>query len=328
MNNRMNSKPSKTRLILIIALILTILVSLVVQRYFSYRNSFYYVHPLPEYETTGSIIKGMLFMDEGFDFERMKNPKPGEWLYSYPEMGQSFEDYKKINPVRKTENRSKIVIQPLGKFTEEEMKVLEKSVEFIGIYYDSPVELKEPITNLDKKFSRERNDGGVRWTQFKTKYLINDILMPNIPDDAICYFGVTMNDLYPDDNWNYCFGEAMLKERVGVYSLFRNFPGHFGGEKTKDYEQVVLRRSCKVMAHEIGHIFSMWHCVYFQCLMCGSNNLKEMDTHPIHLCPICLKKMEWNLGFDMKERYRQLHGFYKKNGLEDEAEWTGKRMGK
>jgi bacterioferritin len=36
-----------------------------------------------------------------------------------------------------------------------------------------------------------------------------------------------------------------------------------------------LRRSCKVLAHEIGHMFGLSHCVFFHCLMNGSNSLAE-----------------------------------------------------
>ena len=36
---------------------------------------------------------------------------------------------------------------------------------------------------------------------------------------------------------------------------------------------LTLRRSCKVLAHEACHMFGIEHCVWFRCLMNGSNHL-------------------------------------------------------
>jgi len=40
----------------------------------------------------------------------------------------------------------------------------------------------------------------------------------------------------------------------------------------KDYQPLLLRRSMKVLTHETGHIFGLAHCVYFACVMNGSNH--------------------------------------------------------
>jgi predicted Zn-dependent protease len=39
-----------------------------------------------------------------------------------------------------------------------------------------------------------------------------------LPEDAFCLLGITMEDLYPNPSWNFVFGEAALRERVGVAS--------------------------------------------------------------------------------------------------------------
>ena len=48
--------------------------------------------------------------------------------------------------------------------------------------------------------------------------------------------------------------------------------------------QVMLRRCCKIITHELCHIFGISHCVYYHCLMCGKNNTKEQDASPLFLC--------------------------------------------
>ncbi|XP_038633279.1 arylsulfatase G-like isoform X5 [Scyliorhinus canicula] len=58
------------------------------------------------------------------------------------------------------------------------------------------------------------------------------------------------------------------------------------------------------LTHEIGHIFGMHHCQWLQCVMQGSNHLEESDRRPIDLCPICLRKLQCAINFDIKERYK------------------------
>jgi archaemetzincin len=60
--------------------------------------------------------------------------------------------------------------------------------------------------------------------------------------------------------------------------------------------------------------------------MNGSNSLDESDRRPLRLCPPCLKKVAWNLDFDVLSRYAKLRDFYQAHGLSEEAEWVERRM--
>jgi archaemetzincin len=135
-----------------------------------------------------------------------------------------------------------------------------------------------------------------------------------------------MTDLYPDPNWNFVFGEASPRERVGVYSFARYDPRFYGQAPTEDTRKLMLRRSCKVLAHETCHMFGVDHCVWFHCLMNGSNHLAESDARPLHLCPADLHKLQWSVGFDVVERYRRLLDFHRRAGFEDEAKWLDNRL--
>jgi archaemetzincin len=135
---------------------------------------------------------------------------------------------------------------------------------------------------------------------------------------------VTMYDLYPHDTWSFVFGEALLDDRVGVFSVARYDPA-FYGKPTAD-PTLLLRRSCKVLAHEACHMLGMLHCVFFNCLMNGSNHLEESDRRPLHLCPVDLRKLQWTLGFDIADSYRRLLEFWRKAGVDDEAEWIQRRL--
>ena len=135
-----------------------------------------------------------------------------------------------------------------------------------------------------------------------------------------------MQDLYPEPSWNFVFGMASLRERVGVFSFARYDPAFYGRQAGAAAAATMLRRSCKVLAHETGHMFGLRHCIHFQCGMNGSNHLAESDSRPIHLCPICLRKLQHAVGFDHVARYRALEAFYQRVGLKPEAAWVRRRL--
>ncbi len=122
------------------------------------------------------------------------------------------------------------------------------------------------------------------------------------------------------------FGEASLGERVGVYSLVRFFPEFWGEKRSDALETKGLRRSLAVLAHETGHTFGLEHCTAYECVMNGSNSLDELDGQFGELCPICLRKLAWNIGFDPIQRYTALASFYRKHGLTSLAGWMDRRL--
>ena len=85
-------------------------------------------------------------------------------------------------------------------------------------------------------------------------------------------------------------------------------------------------RSCKVLAHETTHMFGLDHCIFFKCALNGSNHLAESDSRPMHLCPVCLRKLHYRIEFDVVERYRQLLHVYQENRFNKEAEWVTSRL--
>jgi len=45
------------------------------------------------------------------------------------------------------------------------------------------------------------------------------LLRQRIPDDTFALLGITMVDLYPEPAWNFVFGEADTRHRVGIFSF-------------------------------------------------------------------------------------------------------------
>src|SRR6266496_1551562 len=104
----------------------------------------------------------------------------------------------------------------------------------------------------------------------------------------LAYLALTASDLWPGKGWNFVFGEANLRQRTGVWSIYRN------GDPGEDFT-LYLRRTLGTASHELGHVLTIHHCTAFRCLMNGSNHQEERDARPLCLCPVCLRKLCWNL---------------------------------
>jgi archaemetzincin len=75
-------------------------------------------------------------------------------------------------------------------------------------------------------------------------------------------------------------------------------------------------------------MFGLTHCTAYHCGMNGSNSLDECDRQPLFFCPVCLKKLQCNIGFDVLARYQAMRDFFAANGLKPEADWLTTRVAK
>ena len=101
----------------------------------------------------------------------------------------------------------------------------------------------------------------------------------------------------------------------------------YGGEESRPHDAygVEFRRATATLVHEISHMFGLSHCVYWECAIAGSNNQAEADRRPLHVCPVCLRKLHFALDFDPARREADLAATLRKLGLDDEAAWSERR---
>jgi len=254
--------------------------------------------------------------------KKLGKPRPGDWLSRFRERGQTFKEFvaSQRHPLRG--KRRIIYIQPLGNFTPTQRKIINLTAEFVGIYFNLPVKIEKdlPLSLVPPSARRRHPAWGME--QILTTYVLEKILLPRLPEDAAAYLGLTTSDLWPGEGWNFVFGQALLAQPVGVWSIYRN-----GDPDESDAAfRLCLLRTMKTAAHEIGHMFGMMHCIAYQCNMCGSNSREESDRRPIALCPECVAKVWWFTGADPVRRYEKLAEFCRKNGLVAEAQFYEKSI--
>lgn len=243
-------------------------------------------------------------------FKPMAEPAAYDWLGSHNEPGQTFAEYLDADTNKPTAERHRIYVLPLGTFTVKQIKMIEVTTTYLETFYDLPVE-QMPPRELKSPWPHFRQNKLLKTRQIKTGYILNDVLTPILPADAAALIAFTIDDLYPDESMNFVFGQASLKDRVGVWSLAR----------LDDHTDAAgfLRRTLKIAVHETGHMFSMWHCKMYECVMSGSNHLSETDRRPIDACPECTAKICFLSDADQATRYQRLAAFCRKNGLNNEA---------
>lgn len=252
----------------------------------------------------------------------MDTTQSGDWLASHSEDGQTFAEYLRCRPVVFDDQRRKLYVLPIGDFNELQMRMVKLAAEFMEIYFGCEVQI-EPTMTTDQ-FSPEAKRVHPRWgmRQILTTYVLYDVLKPKLPADAFAMIAFTADDLWPGDGWNFVFGQASLRGRVGVWSIYRN------GDPRDDFS-LCLERTLKTATHETGHMFSVEHCIAYRCNMNGSNNRGESDRHPLFMCPECLPKILLaTKEADARLRFERLAAFCQKQGLDEAGDYYAKAAGR
>jgi predicted Zn-dependent protease len=178
-----------------------------------------------------------------------------------------------------------------------------------------------------------------------------DVLMGLLQPNMLMLVAVTMCDLYDSPQDLFVCGMARGMSQVAIFSFARYDPCITFSHSTwydvlhLDYSpasrssqsltispahaitpqvrhQIVLQRSCQLISHEIGHLFGLAHCVYFDCTMNGSGNLEEDFRQPLVLCPIDLRKVATLTGCNVVDRFERLERFFRKHNMEVPLKWV------
>ena len=253
---------------------------------------------------------------------KLGKPKPGDWLDQHEETRQTYREYVASRPIRADRRRRVIYVQPLGTFTVSQRKIITATAEMLRVYFQLPTKVLPDLPRDIIPDSARRTHPTWGDKQILSTYVLSRVLRPRLPRDACVLLGLTTSDLWPGEGWNFVFGQASLRDRVGVWSIYRNGATDAGDEAFR----LCLRRTLKTATHETGHMFSMSHCTLYECNMCGSNSRPESDRRCLTLCPHCLAKLCYATGADPVRRSEQLIAFCKKHGLAKEQDLYEKAL--
>jgi archaemetzincin len=241
-------------------------------------------------------------------------PRPGDWLAEHDEPGQTFAEYLDAKPVRKSDKLHTIYPCLVGDSGEAQRRILALTEEYLAFFFDCPVKVQRQVALASIPARARRTHPSWGDPQVLTGYILHDVLEPERPADALAYLALTASDLWPGKGWNFVFGQANLRQRTGIWSIYRN------GDPGEDFT-LCLRRTLGTASHELCHVLTIHHCTAFRCLMNGSNHQQERDTRPLRLCPVCLRKLFRNLRVEPVPYPMKLNTFCRQNGLDPESGW-------
>lgn len=237
-------------------------------------------------------------------FKVLGLPRRGDWLSEHKEVGQTYSTCQRRMkpPMTPSKHTDTILLVPFGNFAEGVAKnFLPLLLEYCQAFFPGmSVECVEKPLSLAKAKKRQ-NDFG------HDQYLIADLFealntQTRSYRKAYCRLGITLEDIYPGEEWNYVFGQAKPMERVGVFSFARHSPFFYRGLHASQVPTLKdgagwLRACMRTMVHETCHMFGILHCVYFHCLMNGNNGPGDSAGRSSFLCPVCLRKVWLALSF-------------------------------
>lgn len=248
-------------------------------------------------------------MDSCYVLEPFSIPKPAplewEWQARHPEeLHVPIRAYIDSRPVQAKGKKHKLYVVKIGDFDPIGNSIYKKVCRYLHDYFQIEVDTLGtiPLTQIPRSYTRTRDQG----LQLNSLYLLDSVLVPSKPDSALAVIAFSLYDLYPDEHWNYVFGQASLNKGAGVWSLARL--GAY--RQNPETYNTCLIRTLQVAAHETGHILGITHCIRYKCCMNGSNSLAESDGQPEWLCWECLAKLCWNRNINPETHLKALLHFH------------------
>lgn len=230
-----------------------------------------------------------------------------DWSFRHPEEGpQTLEAFQAQRTPLTDRKAHSFYIQPIGRFGKDQQQLLTDTAILLEHWFGSPVKTLPPIALESLPASARRGP------QLLTGVLLNQVLLPQRPADAIAVLGVTTVDLTPGEGWNFVFGQASLVNRVGVWSLARLIDPNGDLARTR-------LRFFKLATHETGHMYGMEHCLIARCGMNGCNSIMETDHAPLAFCPECAAKLWHATGLRPTAWFSELEAFARAQNLKSEA---------
>ena len=93
--------------------------------------------------------------------------------------------------------------------------------DLLALWFGTPVKVLPDIEASSIPPRAKRVHPQWKDRQLLVDYLLYEAIRPRRPEDAVAVLGLTTTDLWPGEGWNFVFGQASLRDRIGVWSLYR-----------------------------------------------------------------------------------------------------------
>ena len=105
-------------------------------------------------------------------------PEPGDWLHEHEEPGQTFAQYRASDPTRPKGRRRTLAVQPIGKFSDGQRRVVDLTAEFLTAAYGLRVQTLDPLplSVIPPKARRKNPETGK--LQFLAPHILYKVLSP------------------------------------------------------------------------------------------------------------------------------------------------------
>ncbi|MEO8016230.1 MAG: archaemetzincin [Pseudomonadota bacterium] len=244
-------------------------------------------------------------------FKRKSAPLPGDWLAEHKEPGQSYRQFRALVPKRAIDTYSTLRLVPIGPLSDGQSQVLGVVRDFLQAFFGLSLVMDPPVSLDEIPAEAQRMEELPTLRQLLTTHLLSTLLVRRRQARDAAVLGITAVDLWPGPGWNFVFGQASLRERVGVWSMARNGDADAGPESLT----TCTIRTVMTATHETGHMFGIRHCIAYECGMNGSNSNHERDRQPFEFCPECQAKLWWTCRLDPLARSRALEAVAGGHGL-------------
>jgi archaemetzincin len=214
------------------------------------------------------------------------------------ELPQSVADYLRSEPHPITSERRTLVLQPLGHFPFDVVEgedfvglvrtpALEELAAVIAAGFGLPVEVL-PARPLQPSALASRQRGAI--TQIDARALLSAV-KSDLPPHAYAMLTLVNVDLFAVPEQHYAFGWSLHHGRHGIASFARFDPSFHGGWRPDDLEPTILRRSVRLLGHELAHMFGLTHCNYARCLLGPVDVIEDLDALAVQPCAVCQCKL-------------------------------------
>lgn len=240
-------------------------------------------------------------------YESVNIPVKSEWLYEYKERGQTFKVYSGGIISSPSKRINKVYINILNN---DDNLIDQEAIDifslFINAYYPCLVSelISKPITFEELGIKPRQSD----YVQYNAGLTIEK-LKSYIPKDGIFIIGLSSMDIYPREEWGFCYGLADVMSGSAVFSMRRHYDEVDSSNKNEISRRLeAIYNTAFTLIHEIGHLLGLKHCIYYNCIIRGLNSSRE--SYNKFYCPVCMRKLYWNLKLDIEKYWDGLLEMY------------------